>query len=40
MDRRLLYYAAVCIVVALILSDTINWFIWQYAPVTKIDIDF
>lgn len=40
MDKRFLYYAAVCILVALIVSDTISWFVWQYTPLTRIDVDF
>ena len=37
--RRLLYYAAVCILTGYIVFDIIIWFSWQYAPLTRIDID-
>lgn len=37
--RKLFYYGAVCILLALILANTLPWFIWQFGPIARIDID-
>ena len=39
MDRKIAYYAVVCILAVLIVANTASWFVWQYAPLTRIDID-
>jgi hypothetical protein len=39
MTNRLLYYATVCFLCALIVQSTIGYFIWHFAPLTRIDFD-
>ena len=39
MHRRFVYYAMVCILITIILSDTLSWFIWQYSAPDQINMD-